>query len=73
MFFVGCMSCITLRPRQKKELEKEKIVEEQGKMHDGLQNTQKTPTYNLLFEISKFLSKSHGAKEMERLINGKYI
>ena len=42
-------------------------------MHGGIQSIQTTPTYNFLFEISKFLSKSHGDKEMERLINGKYI
>ena len=38
----------------------EKIIEEQGKMHDGFKLTQKSRTYNLLFEISKLLSKSHG-------------
>ena len=49
-------------------------------MHGGLKVTQMSQTYNLLFEVSKLLSKSHGhkkkqtnKKKMEKLMNGSHI
>ena len=50
----------------------EKIIEEQGKMHDGFKLTQKSRTYNLLFEISKLLSLTE-IKKMEMLMNDRHI
>ena len=44
----------------------EKIIEEQGNMHGGFKGTQKSRTYNLLFEVSKLLSKSHGDQKNEK-------
>ena len=34
-------------------------------MHGGLKVTQMSQTYNLLFEVSKLLSKSHGHKKKQ--------
>ena len=43
-------------------------------MHGGFKGTQKSRTYNLLSEVSKLLSKSHGdKKKMEKLMNGRHI
>ena len=35
----------------------EKIMKEHGNIHGGFKNTQKSRTYNLLFEVSKLLNK----------------
>lgn len=37
----------------------EKIMKEHGNIHGGSKNTQKSRTYNLLFEVSKLLNKWH--------------
>ena len=67
---------------EKAIFEWEKIIEEQGNMHGGFKVTQMSQTYNLLFEVSKLLSKSHGhqkknkqtnKKKMEKLMNGSHI
>ena len=64
---------------EKATFEWEKIIQEQGNMHGGLKVTQMSQTYNLLFEVSKLLSKSHGhqkqtnKKKMEKLMNGSHI
>ena len=57
---------------EKATYEWEKIFEEQCNMHGGFQNTQKSPTYNFLFEVSEFLSKSHGDKKDVMLIHGRH-
>ena len=58
---------------EKATYEWKKIFEEQRNMHDGFQNTQKSLTYNLLFEVSEFLSKSHGDKKYVMPIHGRHI
>ena len=59
---------------KKQFLSWEMITEEQGNMHGGFIVTQKSQTYNLLFDVSKLLSKSHrDKKNLERLMNGRHI